>query len=148
MWVGVYPYERWECNVNHVKDQNTHRGQDGVTIVILRIRWTDDGDKDVAALATCISPKCLKSHLCPDGPSTECSRSVATFTYAYRVVGILGNDKQRINRCQRKSNCKSFSLEQSSEVYYKCINEEKIKFLFFQNFFFILRDKSRADRWL
>ena len=41
------------CNVNHVRDKGiTHRGQDGVTIGILRTRWTDDGDKDVAAVAT------------------------------------------------------------------------------------------------
>ena len=61
----------------------------------------------------CISPKCLTSHLYPNGPSTECSRSVATVTYAYRVVGILRDDKQRRNRSHRKSNCKSFSLGKS-----------------------------------
>ena len=36
-----------------------------------------------------ISPKCLMSHLYPNGPSNECSRSVATVTYAYSVMGIL-----------------------------------------------------------
>ena len=61
----------------------------------------------------CISPKCLKSHLCPNGPSTECFRSVATVTYVYRIVGILRDDKQRRNRCYRKSHCKSFSLGKS-----------------------------------
>ena len=61
----------------------------------------------------CISPKCLMSHLYPNGPSTECSRSVTTVTYAYRVVGILRDDKQRRNRCHQKSNCKSFSLGKS-----------------------------------
>ena len=58
----------------------------------------------------CISPKCLMSHLYPNGPSTGCPRRVTTVTYAYRVVGILRDDKQRRNRCYRKSNCKSFSL--------------------------------------
>ena len=61
----------------------------------------------------CISPKCLMSHLYLNGPSTERSRSVATVTYAYRVVGILRNDKQRRNRSHRKQNCKSFSLGKS-----------------------------------
>ena len=61
----------------------------------------------------CISPKCLMSHLYPNGPSTEYSRSVAMITYAYRVVGILRDDKQRRNRSHRKSNCKSFSLGKS-----------------------------------
>ena len=61
----------------------------------------------------CISPKCLMSHLYPNGPSTECPKSVTTVTYAYRVVGILRDDKQRRNRCYRKSNCKSFSLGKS-----------------------------------
>ena len=39
----------------------------------------------------CISPKssCLMSHRCPNGPSVECSRSVATVLYAYRIVGII-----------------------------------------------------------
>ena len=46
----------------------------------------------------CISLKCLMSHLYPNGPSTECSRSVTTVTYAYRVVGILRGDKQRKSR--------------------------------------------------
>ena len=50
----------------------------------------------------CISPKCLISHLYPNGPSTECPRSVTTVTYAYRVVGILRDDKQRRNRCHQK----------------------------------------------
>ena len=53
------------------------------------------------------------SHLYPNGPSTECPRSVTTVTYAYRVVGMLRDDKQRRNRCYRKSNCKSFSLGKS-----------------------------------
>ena len=53
------------------------------------------------------------SHLYPNDPSTECSRSVAMVTYAYRVVRILRNDKQRRNRSHRKSNCKSFSLGKS-----------------------------------
>ena len=61
----------------------------------------------------CISPKCQMSHLYPNGPSTECPRSVTTVTYAYRVVGILRDDKQRRNRCYRKSNSKSFSLGKS-----------------------------------
>ena len=61
----------------------------------------------------CISPKCLMRHRYPNGPSTECSRSVATATYAYRVVGILRGDKQKRNRSHRKSNCKSFSLGKS-----------------------------------
>ena len=55
----------------------------------------------------------LMSHLYPNDPSTECSRSVAMVTYAYRVVRILRNDKQRRNRSHRKSNCKSFSLGKS-----------------------------------
>ena len=61
----------------------------------------------------CISPKCLMSHRYPNGPSTKCSRSVATVTYAYRVVGILRDDKQRRNRSHRKSNCKNFNLGKS-----------------------------------
>ena len=63
----------------------------------------------------CISPKssCLMSHRYPNGPSIECSRSVATVPYAYRIVEILRGDKQRRSRSPRKSNCKSFSLEQS-----------------------------------
>ena len=61
----------------------------------------------------CISPKCLMSHRYHNGPSTECSRSVATVMYAYRVVGILRGDKQKRNRSYRKSNCKSFSLGKS-----------------------------------
>ena len=61
----------------------------------------------------CISPKCQMSHLYPNGPSTECPRSVTTVTYAYRVVGILRDDKQRRNRCYQKSNSKSFSLGKS-----------------------------------
>ena len=60
-----------------------------------------------------ISPKCLMSHLYPNGPSTKCSRSVATVTYAYRIVGILRDDKQRRNWSHRKPNCKSFSLGES-----------------------------------
>ena len=60
-----------------------------------------------------ISPKCLMSHLYPNGPSTECPRSVTTVTYAYRVVGILRDDKQRRNRSHRKPNCKSFRLGKS-----------------------------------
>ena len=28
-------------------------------------------------------------HLWPNGPTIKCSRSVATVTYAYRVVGIM-----------------------------------------------------------
>ena len=61
----------------------------------------------------CISPKCLMNHLYPNGPSTECSRSVATVTHAYRVVRILRDDKQKRNRSHRKSNCKSFGLGKS-----------------------------------
>ena len=57
--------------------------------------------------------KCLMSHRYNNGPSTECSRSVARVTYAYRVVGILRGDKQKRNRSYRKSNCKSFSLGKS-----------------------------------
>ena len=53
------------------------------------------------------------NHLYPNGSSTECSRSVATVTYACRVVGILRDDKQRRNTFHRKSNCKSFSLGKS-----------------------------------
>ena len=57
--------------------------------------------------------KCLMSHRYNNGPSTECSRSVARVTYAYRVVGVLRGDKQKRNRSYRKSNCKSFSLGKS-----------------------------------
>ena len=85
------------------------RDNASVTTGILQIRWTDDGDKDVAALATIYIAKVPNSN----GPTTECSRSVAMVTYAYRVVGILGDDKQRRNRSHRKSNCKSFSLGKS-----------------------------------
>ena len=55
----------------------------------------------------CISQKCLMSHRYPNSPSTEYSRSVATVTYAYSVMGILRGDKQKRNRSHRKSNCKN-----------------------------------------
>ena len=104
------------CNVNHVRDRDTHTHIPG-RMVSRSAYFESDGPmmeiKMWRPWRQCISPKCLKSHLCPNGPSTECSRSVATVTYAYRVVGILGDDKQRRSRCHRKSNCKSFSLEQS-----------------------------------
>ena len=61
------------------------RDNASVTTGILQIRWTDDGDKDVAALATMYIAKVPN----PNGPITECSRSVATVTYAYRVMGIM-----------------------------------------------------------
>ena len=61
----------------------------------------------------CISSKSLMSHRYTNGPSIECSRSVATVPYAYRIVEILRGDKQRRSRSPRKSNCKSFSLERS-----------------------------------
>ena len=102
------------CNVNHVRDQATHTAgrmvsrsayfeSDGLTMEIKMWRLRRQ----------CISPKCLMSHRYPNGPSIECSRSVATIPYAYRIVGILRGDKQRRSRSARKSNCKSFSLEQS-----------------------------------
>ena len=91
----------------------------------------------------CISPKCLKSHLCPNGPSTECSRSVTTVTYAYRVVGILRDDKQRRNRSHRKSNCKSFNLGKSrlelrtkSQCKLRVQEINSLVFFCYLNFFF------------
>ena len=104
----------------------------------------------------CISPKCLMSHLYPNGPSTKCSRSVATVTYAYRIVGILRDDKQRRNRSHRKSNCKRSSLgksrlelrTKSQSVYtqstrnkFSCFLLPSFSFFSFElPLFFILRD--------
>ena len=53
------------------------------------------------------------NHRYTNDPSIALSRSVATVTYAYRVVGILRDDKQRRNRSHRKSNCKSSSFLES-----------------------------------
>ena len=78
------------CNVNHNRDQDTHthRGQDGVPVGILRTRWTDEGNT-WRPWRQCILAEYLRIHLWPNGPSTKCSRSVATVTYAYRVEGIM-----------------------------------------------------------
>ena len=78
------------CNVNHIRDQDTHthRGQDGVPDGILRTRWTDEGNT-WRPWRQCILPEYLRIHLWTNGPSIKCSRSVATVTYAYRVVGIM-----------------------------------------------------------
>ena len=43
----------------------------------------------MATLATMYIAGVPEIHLWPNGPSTKCSRSVATVTYAYRVVGIM-----------------------------------------------------------
>ena len=124
------------CNVNHVRNQDTHthRGEDGVPIGILRTRWTDEGNT-WRPWRQCILPEYLRIHLWPNGPSTKCSRSVTTVTYAYRVVGIM-----REQMSPKEKNIVRASVSnghgESSEVSYKYINEEKNKvFFFLLNFF-------------
>ena len=74
-----------------------------VTIDTLQIRWTDDGDKDVAVLATMYIAEVPN-----ESSISQRYRNVATVvTYAYRVAGILRGDKQKRNRSHRKSNCKN-----------------------------------------
>ena len=83
--------------------------------------------------------------MCPNGPSTECSGSVAAVACACRVVGMMKDEKQKKKQMSPKvKNIVRASVSNgyasSSEVSYKCINEVKIKFLFFLISFFILRD--------
>ena len=121
------PLQKWKNIVSRIFVNLTNSTTNATTVSLSRPTYfKSDGPmmeiKMWRPWRQCISPKCLMSHLYPKGPSTECSRSVATvtyaysstcLTYAYRVVGILRDDKQRRNRSHRKSNCKSFSLGKS-----------------------------------
>ena len=81
----------------------------------------------MATLATMYIAGVPEIHLWPNGPSTKCSRSVATVTYAYRVVGIMREQmSSKVKKIVRAS--VSNGHASSSEVPYKCINEGKIKF--------------------
>ena len=65
-----------------------------IPIGILRTRWTDEGNT-WRPWRQCILPECLRVHLCPNGPSTECSGSVAAVACVCRVVGMMKDEKQK-----------------------------------------------------
>ena len=82
------------------------------------------------------------SHRYPNSPSTEYSRSVATVTYAYSVMGILRGDKQKRNRSHRKSNCKNLksygwsSEPNRSQCKLRVQKINSLVFFCYLNFFF------------
>ena len=113
-----------------------------VTIDTLQIRWTDDGDKDVAVLATMYIAEVPN-----ESSISQRYRNVATVvTYAYRVAGILRGDKQKRNRSHRKSNCKSSSVleshgwsSESNRSQCKLRVQEMNSLVFFVTFYFCFR---------